>query len=218
MSMFGKRGGKPLTGRAYARLPAAKPARAAGKIDVVLLVVTWLIVAFGVLMVYSASFYVAETQYGDAFFFMKKQLAGFFLGAGAMAAASFFPYRRLLRLKWVALAVSLVLLALVFIPGLGVENYGATRWIGIGPVTIQPSEIAKYGFVLFSAAYAAEKPERMKRFVGMLPVLGAGAAICVLIILEPNMSVTMCVGLLLLVMLFLSGVRVRHFVCSSCSF
>lgn len=175
-------------------------------------VLVLLLAAFGVLMVYSASFYVAKTQYGDAFFFMKKQLAGFFLGAGAMAAASFFPYRRLLRLKWVALAVSLVLLALVFIPGLGVENYGATRWIGIGPFTIQPSEIAKYGFVLFSAAYAAEKPERMKRFVGMLPVLGAGAAICVLIILEPNMSVTMCVGLLLLVMLFLSGVRVRHFV------
>lgn len=91
------------------------------------------------------------------------------------------------------------------------ENYGATRWIGIGPVTLQPSEIAKYGFVLFAAAYASEKPERMKKFTGMLPVLGAGGAICVLIILEPNMSITMCVGLLMLVMLFLSGVKIRHF-------
>ena len=185
------------------------PRRNTGLIALPVLVL--LIAAFGVLMVYSASFYVAQTQYGDAFFFMRKQLIGFFLGAAAMAAAAFVPYRKLFRLKWAALAVSLVLLALVFIPGLGVENYGATRWIGLGPVTVQPSEIAKYGFVLFSAAYAAEKPERMKKFVGILPVLGAGTALCVLILLEPNMSVTMCVGLLMLAMLFLSGVKVRHF-------
>lgn len=174
-------------------------------------VLTVLIAAFGVLMVYSASRYTAQEQYGDPFFFMKKQLVGFVLGVGAMIGAGFFPYRRLARLKWPALAVSVILLALVFVPGLGVENYGATRWLGLGPVTVQPSEIAKYGFVVFAAAYASEKPERMRTFVGMLPVLGAGGAICVLIILEPNMSVTMCVGLLLLVMLFLGGVKSKHF-------
>lgn len=168
------------------------------------------IAAFGLLMVYSASCYTAQTQYGDAFYFMKKQLVGFLLGIGAMIAAGFFPYRNLRKLKWPALIVSLALLAAVFIPGLGVENYGATRWIGLGPITIQPSEIAKYGFVIFAAAYVSEKPERMKKFTGMLPVLGAGGAICVLIILEPNMSVTMCIGLLTLVMLFISGVKLRY--------
>lgn len=168
------------------------------------------IAAFGVLMVYSASCYTAQTQYGDAFYFMKKQLVGFLIGIGAMIAAGFFPYRNLRKLKWPALIVSLALLAAVFIPGLGVENYGATRWIGLGPITIQPSEIAKYGFVIFAAAYVSEKPERMKKFTGMLPVLGAGGAICVLIILEPNMSVTMCIGLLTLVMLFISGVKLRY--------
>lgn len=173
-------------------------------------VLTVLIAAFGVLMVYSASFYTAQTQYDDAFYFMKKQLLGFVLGIAAMFAAAFFPYKNLKKLKWPALIVSLVLLAAVFIPGLGVENYGATRWIGLGPITIQPSEIAKYGFVIFAAAYVSEKPERMKKFTGMLPVLGAGGAICVLIILEPNMSVTMCVGLLTLVMLFVSGVKLRY--------
>ncbi len=178
---------------------------------VVIPVLTALIAAFGVLMVYSASRYTAQEQYGDPFFFMKKQLVGFVLGVGAMIGAGFFPYRRLAHLKWPALAVSVILLALVFVPGLGVENYGATRWLGLGPVTVQPSEIAKYGFVVFAAAYASEKPERMRTFVGMLPVLGAGGAICVLIILEPNMSVTMCVGLLLLVMLFLGGVKSKHF-------
>lgn len=177
---------------------------------VIIPVLTVLIAAFGVLMVYSASFYTAQTQYDDAFYFMKKQLLGFVLGIAAMFAAAFFPYKNLKKLKWPALIVSLVLLAAVFIPGLGVKNYGATRWIGLGPITIQPSEIAKYGFVIFAAAYVSEKPERMKKFTGMLPVLGAGGAICALIILEPNMSVTMCVGLLTLVMLFVSGVKLRY--------
>ena len=196
---------------ACAAVKRARPLlrRSAG--TVVLPVLVLLLAAFGVLMVYSASCYVAKTQYGDAFFFMKKQLAGFFLGAAAMAFFSFVPYRKLLRFKWAVLAASLVLLALVFVPGLGVENYGATRWIGLGPVTVQPSEFAKYGFALFAAAYAAEDPARMQRFSGMLPVLGAGTAVCVLILLEPNMSVTMCVGLLMLSMLFLSGVKLRHF-------
>lgn len=184
--------------------------RNVGTIAIPILVV--LISSFGVLMVYSASYYTAETQYGDAFYFMKKQVVGFILGILAMLGAGFFPYKRLLKLKWPALAVSLILLVLVFIPGLGVENYGATRWIGIGPITIQPSEIAKYGFVIFAAAYACEKPEKLKTFIGMLPIVGAGAAICVLIILEPNMSVTMCVGMLMLAMLFLSGVKIKHLI------
>ena len=180
-----------------------------GQIAIPVLVVA--LSAFGVLMVYSASFYAAETVCGDKFYFMKKQLVGFIIGIGAMVAASLFPYRKLLKLKWPALIISLVLLAAVFIPGVGRESYGATRWIGLGPITIQPSEIAKYGFVIFAAAYASENPERMKKFVGMLPVLAAGGGICLLVILEPNMSITMCIGLLMVAMLFLSGVKIKHF-------
>lgn len=180
----------------------------AGELSIPILAI--LLAAFGVLMVYSASFYTAEHQTGDEFFYMKKQLVGLVLGCGAMAAAAIFPYKKLKKLKWPALILSLVLLAAVFVPGLGVENYGATRWIGLGPITIQPSEIAKYGFVLFAAAYASEKPQRLRTFRGMLPVLGAGGAVCLLIILEPNMSVTVCTGMVMLIMLFLGGVKFRH--------
>ena len=194
---------------------SVEPARPAGEKEkgigfVAIPVLTVLIAAFGVLMVYSASFYAAEQQFGDAFYFMKKQLLGFALGLAAMLAAAFFPYEKLKKLKWAALVLSVVLLAAVFVPGLGVENYGATRWLGIGPVTVQPSEIAKYGFVVFAAAYASEKPERMRTFRGMLPVLAAGGGICLLIIAEPNMSVTLCVGAVLLVMLFLGGAKAKH--------
>ena len=194
-----------------AAVEAARPAKKREWGVVALPILVVLVAAFGVLMVYSASYYAAEKQFGDAFYFMKKQLVGFILGIVAMLAAGFFPYRSLKKLKWPALIVSLVLLAAVFIPGLGVENYGATRWIGLGSITIQPSEIAKFGFIIFAAAYASENPERMKKFTGMLPVLAAGGGICLLIIAEPNMSVTMVVGILMVAMLFLSGVKIRHF-------
>lgn len=194
-----------------AAVESARPAKKRERGIVALLILVVLVAAFGVLMVYSASYYAAEKQFGDAFYFMKKQLVGFILGVVAMLAAGFFPYRNLKKLKWPALIVSLALLAAVFIPGLGVENYGATRWIGLGSITIQPSEIAKFGFIIFAAAYASEKPERMKKFAGMLPVLAAGGGICLLIIAEPNMSVTMVVGILMVAMLFLSGVKIRHF-------
>ena len=194
-----------------AAVEAARPAKKREWGVVALPILVVLVAAFGVLMVYSASYYAAEKQFGDAFYFMKKQLVGFILGVVAMLAAGFFPYRSLKKLKWPALIVSLALLAAVFIPGLGVENYGATRWIGLGPITIQPSEIAKFGFIIFAAAYASENPERMKKFAGMLPVLAAGGGVCLLIIAEPNMSVTMVVGILMVAMLFLSGVKIRHF-------
>lgn len=200
-----------MSNSSVAAVEAARPAQKREWGIVALPILVVLVAAFGVLMVYSASYYAAEKQFGDAFYFMKKQLVGFILGIVAMLAAGFFPYRNLKKLKWPALIVSLVLLAAVFVPGLGVENYGATRWIGLGPITIQPSEIAKFGFIIFAAAYASEKPERMKKFTGMLPVFAAGGGICLLIILEPNMSVTMVVGLLMVAMLFLSGVKIKHF-------
>lgn len=163
--------------------------------------------------IYSASRYVAETQYGDAWYFVKKQLVGFVLGFIAMLVCGRLDYQKLKgkKIRWIALILPMVLLALVFVPGLGKTNYGATRWIGIGGVTIQPSELAKYGFVVFAAAYMSENMGEMRTFKGALPVLLAGGGICVLIILEPNMSVTMCVGMLMLAMLFLGGMRIKHF-------
>ncbi len=176
-----------------------------GRGDLLFLFAVILLAALGLVFVYSASSYNAEVQYGDKFFFFRKQLIGFLLGLIAMTAVSFLPYEKLKRWGLPALILSLVLLALVFIPGLGKSNYGATRWIGFGSFTIQPSEIAKYGFVMFTASYFAKDPGRMRKFSGILPVLLAGLTICVLIMLEPNMSVTMCVGAIMIGMIFLSG-------------
>lgn len=183
-----------------------KRADAAGKGDLLFLAAVLLLAAYGVVCVYSASSYNAEVQYGDSLFFFRKQLIGFLIGAAAMVGISFLHYEKFSKFGLPALIVSAVLLALVFIPGLGKSNYGATRWIGIGSFTIQPSEIAKLGFVLFAAGYFAKDPARMRTLKGSLPVIGAGLAVCVLIMLEPNMSVTMCVGAIMIGMLFLAGI------------
>lgn len=162
-------------------------------------------------MIYSASSYTAGVQYGDKLYFVKKQLIGVLLGTATMVGTCFIPYKKLIKFRYPAIIIAAILLALVFVPVIGITNYGATRWIGFGGVTIQPSEIAKYAYALFVAAYFAKNPEKVKTIKGVLPVLGVGIAFCVLIIIEPNMSITMCVGMLMLCLVFLSGTNLKTF-------
>ena len=181
--------------------------------DVSILIVTAMLAFFGVVMVYSASSYNAEIQYGDQFFFMKKQLLGFAIGLPMMLfVARVNPqWLRGKKVRWVFLLLPAFLLALVFVPGVGKTSYGATRWIGVGPITIQPSELAKYGFVVFASAYMADNMQKVRTLKGAIPVLISGGVICVLILLEPNMSVTMCMGFVMLCMLFAGGLRIKYF-------
>ena len=165
------------------------------------------------LAIYSASRYTAKVQYGDAWYFVKKQSIGLGLGTVAMLLCCRIDCILLKgkKLRWVLFFVPVLLLALVFVPGIGKSNYGATRWIGIGGFTLQPSELAKYGFVVLAAAYMSDDMGKMRTFKGCLPVILCGGLVCGLIILEPNMSVTMCVAFLMLVMLFLGGMKIKHF-------
>ena len=181
------------------------------RIDFILLFATLLLVALGVLMVYSASSYQAELRYGDKFFFMKKQIYGAIAGFVCMAFMYIIDYKKLEKVKWVLLVASVILLALVFVPKIGVKVYGAKRWITLGFTTIQPSEIAKFAFIIFSASSLAKMNREVKSFKGILPTLISGVIICLLIIIEPNMSITICVGLTMISMLFIGGAKFKHF-------
>ena len=183
--------------------------------DISILVLTLCLSFFGVVSVYSASSYTAKTQYGNAFYFAGKQLVGFLLGAVCMFVCARLDVGRLKskKVRVFAYLLAVILLALVFVPGLGKSNYGATRWIAIGGVTVQPSEIAKYAFVLCSAGYISEHAGKMRTLTGVLPVLAMGGLVCLLIMLEPNMSVTMCVGVLMLATVFIGGANTKTFLC-----
>lgn len=182
------------------------------KINYMLFLLMLVLVLVGLLFVYSASCYSAEITYGDKFFFFKKQIFGVVIGFFCYIFFSLFNYQKLVKLRWVVVIISLLLLALVFIPGVGVTNYGATRWISLKIITFQPSEIAKFAFIIFAASVLSKSSEKVKSFKGILPVLFVGGLFCVLIILEPNMSITMCMAMLIVVMLFVGGMRFKHFV------
>ena len=164
----------------------------------------------GLCSVYSASRYASESAYGNRFYVAGKHLVGMLIGYASMLFGCFFDYRKYRKIGIPAVIVAIVLLALVFTP-IGYANYGATRWIKIGGVTIQPSEIAKICYILFCASYFAKNPNKTRTFAGCLPVIVAGGAICLLIILEPNMSITICFGLLMLSILFAVGMKMSHF-------
>lgn len=166
---------------------------------------------FGCIMVYSASYYSAEIHYDNPYFFLTKQIIGVVLGIGAMIGLSFINHEKLKKFKWWAVLISAILLALVFVPFIGIENYGAKRWIGIGGLTIQPSEIAKFVLVFFCAVHLSKHHENAKNLKTLLPPLFVGGLFCGLVIIEPNMSITICMALVLLVMLFVGGLSKKHF-------
>lgn len=170
-----------------------------------------ILLILGCVFVYSASFYSAKITYGDEFFFLKKQIFGIAVGFVCYLFFSFFDYQKLKKLMVPIYVFALILLALVFVPGVGLENYGATRWINLGFITFQPSEIAKFAFILASASVLSNRDESVKSFKGIFLILLLGGLYCLLIILEPNMSITICMALLVVVMLFLGGARLKHF-------
>lgn len=181
------------------------------KFNITLFLLMAILLIFGCIFVFSASFYQANISYGDKFFFLKKQLFGIIVGLFCFLFFSRFDYHNFDKLKFYLVFIAIILLVLVFVPGIGLTNYGATRWINLRFITFQPSEIAKFAFIVFAARYLSKSSDKIKTFKGVLPILCLAGIFCVLIILEPNMSITICMALLMIVMLFVGGVRFKHF-------
>lgn len=189
--------------------------RAGGKrFDVDLFVVILCLVilsAYGCIFVYSASLYTAEKVYDDRFYFLKKQIIGYAVGVLVFFAVWFIKPHMLKKVAFPACCVTAVLLFLVLTP-LGVEVYGAKRWIGLGAFTVQPSDFAKLALVLFSAVYFSDDLQRAQTLRDSLPVICIGAVFCLLVIAEPNMSITVCLAAVLAIMLFAAGFPIKKLV------
>lgn len=164
---------------------------------------------FGLLMQYSASSYNALRDYGDSFYYVKKQALALVAGLAFMVIATKIKTASYHRFSIPILLIGFALLAILFIPGVGVEKYGATRWINLGVTTFQPSEFAKFALMIFIARSLSKRSTATVR--GMLPILLVTGATAALIIIEPNMSITMLVVLSALVMVFLGGAKFKHF-------
>ncbi|MDZ7677129.1 MAG: putative lipid II flippase FtsW [Acidimicrobiales bacterium] len=171
-----------------------------------LLAIVVLLCLLGLVMVMSASSVVGLYQFGSSWYFVKRQ--AIWLGAGlvVLVLTMRIDYHVWRRLAVPSLLVSLGLLVLVLIPGIGREVYGATRWLGIGPVQIQPSEFAKFGLVLFTADLLARRAHRMHDLrITLKPVAVVTAVVAGLVLLQPNLGTTMVIGAIAVAMLFVAG-------------
>ena len=164
----------------------------------------------GILFIYSASNYSANVQLGDAYHYVKTQVIALFVGILTMFGLSFFDVEKLKKYALPLYIVGLILLALVFLPVLGVESYGAKRWLNLGFFTIQPSEYAKFFMVMLIASFMSKHD--MSKFKNVCVVLVLGGLVALLLIREPNMSITICVVAVLFAMLFFGGIKGGHLV------
>ena len=129
-----------------------------GKPDYILLGAVILLALIGLLFIYSASYYMAERDFSNKFYYFTKQAVGFVVGVAAMLLASRLNLDILKKFSLPLLAVSLVLLGLVFVPGLGIENYGAKRWVGFGGFFLSALRNSKIRFRIFCRhLYVARK-------------------------------------------------------------
>ena len=190
--------------------PAPAGLRAAGPVDLSFLVLVLALVAFGLVMLFSASYAVALYRRGDPYAYIRPQLLYAALGLGAMWLASRVDYHLYHKLAWPVLGVSLVLLtAVLFMP----EYNGCKRWLVIpGVGTLQPSEIAKFAVVLAFAHIISLNASRMGSFaVGVLPFGLVLGAVAVLMLLEPHLSGTLLILGIGAVLMFVGGTALRWF-------
>lgn len=172
---------------------------------VVILVVA--LVIFGVVMVFSASYYNSLNDTGSPYGYLKKQLFFAISGFVIMYIMSIVDYHIFKKLAVPLLIFSLILLALLFTP-LGTNVNGATRWIVIGPLSIMPGEVAKIAVIVYVAFYLAPDPKRILSIKeGILPMAVLAAVFGIMIIKQPNLSTAITVVGIILGMMFLAGLK-----------
>ena len=190
----------------------AKPIENASKkpVDVVLAALVVGLIGFGVVMVYSASAVQATLHYHDPQFFLKRQAAYAAGGLAMFFVLGMVDYHRLYKLTYPVLgAVGLLLIACVV--GLGHSGGGATRWLAIGPVHVQPAEMAKLALVTWLAYSLAKKAEKVKTFtVGFLPHLLVAGVFMFLCMKQPDFGSSVVLLLLTFTMLFVAGAKVGY--------
>lgn len=183
-------------------------------VDLGLFTVTIALLVIGIFMVFDASYARAgqmKLTGNDSLYFMKRQALFAIVGLGMMFLGMRVPYQKLRKVSLGVLVVSIIGLALVFVPGLGVTVNGATRWIKCPGFQFQPSELAKLGLVLYMASYLTVKGREIRDLRrGFVPALIPLIPIGALVMLEPDMGTTIVLMLTALAMIGVAGAHKRH--------
>ncbi len=181
-------------------------------VDKTLLAIMIVLMLTGLLTLFSATYYKAVDS-GDPLSEVKKQLFGAAVGAAAMCFTTRMPYQfwGKRRVVTIGVALSLALLTLVAIPGIGVYINGSRRWLSLGGVSFQPGEFAKYAAVLFMAMALTARGRRIEKFwKGILPVLAVPGVMFLLILQQPNLSTAGTIIIVSVLMVMLAGAKWKH--------
>ncbi|MEA2580409.1 MAG: cell division protein FtsW [Actinomycetota bacterium] len=191
--------------------PARDPARAVRTSLLFLLIPSVILIAVGVVEVLSASSVEAYTTYGTSFWFFGRQVMYVGIGSGALLVTWRLPYRAWQRAAVPFLGVTVFLMLLALHPAAGTSAYGASRWIAVGPFTLQPSEFAKLGLVAFAAMILTKKwdklhdPGHLALPLGLVVLVVAG-----IVLLQHDLGTTVVLCSSVFVMVFVAGARMKH--------
>lgn len=170
------------------------------------------LLTLGLIMILSASSVSSLEDYGSSFMFFKRQVIWSVIGIVAYITFARLDYRKLKGWGYVLLAGVILMLFAVLVPGLGVTVGGSSRWLALGPLSIQPSELAKIALILFIAdVFSRKDPEAVNELPHTLfPVIPAVGLLALLIMAQPDMGTTMLIGTIGFGLLFIAGAPLRY--------
>jgi cell division protein FtsW len=159
----------------------------------------------GIVMLFSTSAF-ARDSHGDVYFFMKRQALWLGIGFCICTAAALIDYHIWPRTWWIWFSLALITLALCFVPHIGLRINGSRRWVGLGPATFQPSEIAKVAALFFLAWWFSRDESANRRlFQGFVIPFAIVTALLLLIVMEVDLGTTALIGAAMFVMMFVAG-------------
>ena len=181
--------------------------------DFILCITVLLLLAAGIIMVLSASAPSALSVTGNSYTYVSKQLIFAIVGLFVMFFLSKVDYRFYKKYYWYIYFASWIILLLVLVPGLGVSVKGATRWIGVGSLQFQPSELTKIGMIIFFAGYLTDHKEDLSDFKNgfVKPLCFLVPPIGILFFVQNHLSVSLIICIIVIVIMFIAGCRLKHF-------
>lgn len=185
-----------------------------GQVDFILVIIIIILLSFGIVMVLSASAPSALAETGDSYTYVTRQIAFALLGLFVMWVASRFDYKYFKKIYWPIYWLSIGVLLLVLIPGLGSSGGGARRWISLGFGQFQPSELTKIGMIIFYAGYLTDHKADLRSFKKgfVIPLLYIIPPVAIALFIQNHLSVGVVMSAITVVMMLMAGCRLLYFV------
>jgi len=181
--------------------------------DLILLFTVMTLIVVGLIMILSASSVKADNTFGDSFYFFKKQLQYLFIALLLSFVIYKLKYKKLEEIAPYLIIFSFITLVAVLIPGVGLMAGGSRRWLPVGPISFQPSELAKLTAVIYLAAYIAKNKDNMRSFKhGVLPPAVVIALFFMLILIEPDLGTAITIAIIAGTMIFVGGMKISMFI------